>query len=107
MMSDDERQIRVIIDYISEYLPEPQSTWPKKEFERVAYCRWAANEILKSLYNNPNWTAIRVVEEFKCQMGNYIMKSKSTHFPEASIHCEYAYEVACDIEEILMAMFPY
>ena len=104
-MSDDERQVRVIIDYVSEYLPDPQPAWPKKEFERIAYSRWAANRIIKMLYDNPVSTPIRIIEEFKYQMGNYIQKS--TNYPEANVHCEYAYEVACDLEEILMAMLPY
>ena len=104
-MSDDERQIRTIIDYVEEYLPEPQATWPKVEFLRMSYSRWAANYIIKLLYNNPTHTPIRVIEDFKYQMNKYIQKS--TNHPEANVPFQYAYEVACDLEDILMAMMPY
>lgn len=104
-MSDDERQVRVIIDYASEYLPEPQPAWPKAEFERLAYSRWAVSKIVKLLYENPDKTPMRIVIEFKCQMGEYVQKT--TNYPEALKHCKYGYEVACDLEEILTAMLPF
>lgn len=35
-----------ICQYIDDYLFEPSNNWPKDEFKKRSYSRWAANEIL-------------------------------------------------------------
>lgn len=103
-MTDDERQIRTIVDYIEEYLPEPGPGWPKKEFERASYSRYAANRILQLLYEHPEWSAMRAVEEFRYTMSKYMYKP--TNYPEIHGIFQAAYDVATDLSDILMAMTP-
>lgn len=102
-MSDDERQIRAIIEYIED-IGEPEAKWPKKEFEMVSYSRWAANTILASILSHPDWTPIRAVEEFKYLMSKYLYKP--TNYLEVELIFQSAYDTATDISDILMAMIP-
>ena len=103
-MSDDERQIRIIIDYASEYLPEPQVSWPKKEFLRVSYARWAVNYILKMLGKNPEWTPMQTIEEFKNLVSPYMYLHPND--PDIDYNFRVGYEVASDLSDIIMAMLP-
>lgn len=103
-MSDEERQIRAIIEYIED-IGEPQPKWPKVEFEMVSYSKWAAEQILSSALAHPEWSPIRAVEEFK-YMVNSCMRKK-LNYPEIELIFQSAYDTATDIGDILMAMLPY
>jgi hypothetical protein len=102
-MSDDERQIRAVIEYIED-MGEPGVKWPKREFEMLSYSRWAANTILASILAHPNWTPIRATEEFKYEMSKYLYKP--TNYTDVEIIFQSAYDTATDISDILMAMIP-
>lgn len=103
-MSDDERQIRAIIEYIED-IGEPQMRWPKIDFLMVSYSKWAADKILTTILANPDVTPIRVVEEFRYNMSQ-IMHIHPEH-PEVQLTIQSAYDTATDIGDILMAMMPY
>lgn len=103
-MSYDERQIRAIIEYIED-IGEPQERWPKKEFEMVAYSKWAADTILTEALAHPDMTPVRVVEEFKYKMSKLI--HIHPEYPEVQLIFQSAYDTATDIGDILIAMLPY
>lgn len=42
-----ETALLVIQEYVDEYLSTPVLCWPKDEFDRRCYSRWAVNEILE------------------------------------------------------------
>ena len=101
MEGSDERQIRVIIDYINN-LPTPESRWPEKEFLKASYTLWAANEILVYALSDMENTPFRSVEEFKCMVGKFAQKP--TPYDDRSYIFEIAYDVATDISDILYGM---
>ena len=59
----DERAISAIEDYMFD-LFEPGRNWPKYEFNKRSYERWAAKEILKRIQQHPEIPAINLVEEY-------------------------------------------
>lgn len=100
-MSDDQRMINVIVEYIGN-LPEPTSSWPPGYFKAASYEKTAANELLAMVLAHPEWTVIRSVEEFKDMVSDFIRKA--TYYEDVTYMFEVAYEVASNISDILMAM---
>lgn len=100
-MSNDERMINIIIEYM-EGIPIPTSSWPQNKFREASYWRSSAEEILTYVLAHPDWSVIRSVEEFREMVGEFM--KKATHYEEATIIFEVAYEAALDISDILMAM---
>lgn len=72
---NDEAVIK-ILRYLEEYLFEPMKDWPKEEFERRSYERWAAYEIVESLMDNPFTTADMVIDEFIFKMISFFLLAK-------------------------------
>ena len=64
----NDEAITTIFRYLEEYLFEPMKNWPKDEFEKRSYERWAAYEIIESLMDNPFTTADMVIDEFILKM---------------------------------------
>ena len=64
----NDEAITTIFRYLEEYLFEPMKNWPKDEFEKRSYARWAASEIIESLMDNPFTTADTVISEFIVKM---------------------------------------
>ncbi len=58
----------IIFRYLEESLFEPTKDWPKEEFEKRSYERWAAYEIIESLMDHPFITADMVIDEFILKM---------------------------------------
>ena len=102
-MSDDERMIRVIMEYIND-IDEPDIGWPEIEFAKASYSRWAASEILVLALANHDWTPLRAVEEFKSMVGKCMLKP--THYTDVTEMFRIAYDTAVDISDILYAMVP-
>lgn len=98
---DETKMIHAIEEYLFD-LGEPEPGWPTKEFERVAYSRWAADEILRFVLSHLDWTPMKSVEVFKCQVGKYAQVK--TNHEDADYIFEIAYHVASDISDILYAM---
>lgn len=60
----DDTAILKTITYIEENLYEPQSNWSEYRFSQHSYARWAANEILELLINNPFARPGDLIERF-------------------------------------------
>lgn len=99
--NNDERQIRVIIDYINN-LPIPESRWPEREFLKASYALWAANEILVVALSDVDNTPLHAIEEFKCMVGKFAQKV--TPYDDRGFIFDVAYDVATDISDILYGM---
>lgn len=62
----------IVQDYIYQWLFEPNYRWPKIEFNRRTYERWAAMEILNRIKSESNGkTVAEIIEEFRVQMDAY------------------------------------
>ena len=97
----DERAISVIEDYMFD-LFEPGRNWPKYEFNKRSYERWAAKEILKRIQQHPEIPAINLVEEYVLMTDEF---SGIEHDERNdSFIFSVAHDVATDILDILRAM---
>ena len=78
---NDEAVIKVL-RYLEEYLFEPMKNWPKEEFEKRSYERWAAYEIVESLMDHPFATVDMVIDEFILKMISFahLAKEKKQQF---------------------------
>lgn len=56
------------MNYLDECLFEPRITWPKDEFNRRSYSRWAAGELLEIILDNPFKDSKDIIEGFIIQM---------------------------------------
>lgn len=101
-MTDDDRMIRVIKEYAYSYLDHLSADWPESEFKRVAYSRWAVNEILALIYLNPSWTPMRAVEEYKSMVESFYLMP--TNYKDMEEIFNIAFSVASDLSDILEAM---
>ena len=97
----DERVISAIEDYMFD-LFEPGRNWPKYEFNKRSYERWAAKEILKRIQQHPEIPAINLVEEYVLMTDEF---SGIEHDERNdSFIFSVANDVATDILDILRAM---
>ena len=97
----DSRVISVIEDYMFD-LFEPGRNWPKYEFNKRSYERWAAKEILKRIQQHPEIPAINLVEEYVLMTDEF---SGIEHDERNdSFIFSVAHDVATDILDILRAM---
>lgn len=97
----DERAIFAVKDYMFD-LFEPGPNWPKYEFSKRSYARWAAMEVLKCIQNHPDRTSTEIVEDFVRKMDEY---SGVEHDNRNDSFIFYvAHDVATDILDILRAM---
>lgn len=97
----DGRIISVIEEYMFD-LFEPGRNWPKYEFRKRSYGRWAAEEILKSIQRHPDISPMRTVEEF-VRMTDEFSGIKHDERNDSFIF-SVAHDVATDILDILRAM---
>lgn len=93
---NDEAVIK-IFRYLERYLFEPMKNWPKDEFEKRSYERWAAYEIIESLMNNPFTTADTVIDEFILKMISFAHLAK-----EQKQQFIFAIDAAENIRSLLM-----
>lgn len=63
--------IDLILNYISGCLPDPKLNWPKDEFDKRLYSKWAAYEILTAIMEGPMEPAQLTVYGFKSKMECY------------------------------------
>lgn len=97
----DERVTFAIQEYMYD-LFEPDRNWPKYEFRKRSYARWAASEILKCIQTNQNIPPMKVVEDFVQKTDEY---SGIDHDDRNDSFIFYiAHDVATDILDILRAM---
>ena len=93
----NDEAVTTIFRYLEEYLFEPMKNWPKEEFEKRSYERWAAYEIVESLIDHPFATADMVIDEFILKMifFAHLAKEKKQQFM-------FAIDVAETIQSLLM-----
>lgn len=97
----DNRVISVIEEYMVD-LFEPGRNWPKYEFRKRSYERWAAEEILSDIQHHSNMPPVLVVEEFVRRTDEF---SNIEHDERNdSFIFSVAHDVATDILDILRAM---
>ena len=100
-MTDDERMMLIIREYRAD-LGEPTYKWPDMEFEKNAYARWATDELMLFIKLHMDQPIMWSIETFKSMMARYMCRS--TNYSEANFIFEIAYEVTCDISDIIEAM---
>jgi len=64
----NDKAVTTILRYLEECLFEPTKDWPKEEFKKRSYERWAACEIVESLMDHPFTTADILIDEFIFKM---------------------------------------
>jgi len=69
--SDDTAVVTRIIDYMENGLFLPAINWPKEEFEERSYARWAADDILQRIMDNPLFPPDLIIEMYKLEMAAY------------------------------------
>lgn len=57
-----------VIRYMDVHLFKPEIWWPADIFEERSYARWAANEILRRIIDDPFAPPDLIVVEFMCKM---------------------------------------
>lgn len=62
----------IIQEYFDQWLFEPNDRWPRVEFNRRSYARWAAKEILMRVQTERNGrTVVDIIEEFRLEMDRF------------------------------------
>lgn len=91
-----EAAVLAIQEYIDEYLFEPRINWPKEEFIRRSYSRWAADEILARIENDTeHQNPLDIIEKFMNDMDRYAELSDDREsYPIFVIAREEAEEIA-------------
>lgn len=105
-MSDDQRFNNAIAEYYYMF-NDPQAHWPMLEFNRVAYARSAVSQLELYIMGHPEMSIIQAVESFKGIVGEWMClqtKYNDANFITETNCFEVAYEVACDISDILGGM---
>lgn len=96
-----QRCLDLVIEY-REDIGDPCPAWPKEDFDRVSYSRFAVDEIISLLMKNSHKTVCQVLEEFKYEMGLGCSKYIRNHENEKIF--TYGYSVAVDLLDRLSAM---
>lgn len=64
--------VEFIQEYIDQWLFEPNYRWPRLEFNRRSYERWAAYEILNRIRaETAGRKVVDIIEEFRLEMDAY------------------------------------
>lgn len=93
-----EMAAEIIQEYVDQWLFEPNYGWPKIEFIRRSYFRWAANEILNRIKTETKGrTVADIIEEFWCEMDSY---SEVNYDRDLAFIFETAKETAEDISSL-------
>jgi hypothetical protein len=94
----NDEAVTIIFRYLEECLFEPMKNWPKEEFEKRSYERWAAYEIVESLMDHPFATADTVISEFIVKMICFANLAKEQQKQQFI----FAIDVAETIQSLLM-----
>ena len=70
-MCDVDTSVAVIRSYIEKNLFNPSFSWPRDEFRKRSYQRWAAYEICSRIMDKPFNDPIVVIENFIFDMAMY------------------------------------
>jgi hypothetical protein len=86
--------IDIVQDYIYKYLFPPNIDWSPLYFKKRSYERFAANEIIRLLRENPNKQPVCVIESFIGDMRRCYQASNQREIEETF---SIAIEVGLDI----------
>ena len=92
----NDEAITMILKYLEECLFEPKRNWPRSEFDRRSYSRWAVNEILELLMDHPFTPADIVIDEFIIKMCYFSHLNK-----KGDQRFMFAIDIAEDIQSLL------
>lgn len=98
----DKQAISAIRDYMYEHLFEPDRYWPKYEFRKRSYGRWAAEEIIACIQRQPDRSPLEIVEDFVYATDIYSGIEHNDRNDSFIFHV--AHDIATDILDILRAM---
>lgn len=90
--------ISIITKYIEENFFDPQLNWPKEEFDKRSYSKWAAYEILESVMDKPFTIPIEVIDEFYLKMAMFNYAADGTNQ-------EFLFKCATDTAEEIALLF--
>ena len=94
----NDRYIFAVYDYaLDQY--EPKCAWPKDNFERYCYAKWAVDEILRYLMDRKDTHPIVVIEDFVSKMNAYSFANR-----KFSLMFSIARDIAEDILDMFRAM---
>lgn len=95
-----EMAAEMIQEYIDQWLFEPNYGWPRIEFNRRSYSRWAANEILHRVKTETKGRSVSdIIEEFRWEMDSY---SEVDYDRDLAFIFETAKETAEDIGSLFI-----
>ena len=97
MTTEDGRMLQIIREYRAN-INDPESNWPKIEFERASYSKWAVDEIIRLIMENPEVSVLATVNNYKNMMYQFA-KNTSCYHEDVKFIFELAWEVASDIED--------
>lgn len=83
------------------FYPEPQANWPEEEFERRIYGRYAIDEIMKRIMDDPFVSPVEVANSFS--MEARLLKNE-TDIPQKSSMFGAIQEAAEDLYDYLRSM---
>lgn len=90
----------IIQEYIDQWLFEPNYYWPRIEFNRRSYSRWAANEIVHRIKTETKGrTVLEIIDEFRWEMDRC---SEVDYDRDRAFIFETARETAEDIGSIFV-----
>lgn len=91
-------EILIIQRYLKYYLVEQKRSWPEAEFRHTAYARWACQELINKINDDPKTPAIFIIEKFKDDMDRY---SEMGTNPKKNIIFSIARETTKDLLELM------
>ena len=77
--------IRITKEYIWD-LPEPECTWPKRQFDQKRFAIWSANELLKRLSKPSKKDVWDLIEEVVYEMDYYSVENDLYSFMFSVAH---------------------
>ena len=85
-----EEEILLLYDYMDRYyrLPDPYDKY--SSFDKITYGRWAIEEIIQMLVDNPTYDSDQLVYEFAVTMRTLAARKRSVSF---------IFEIAADTAE--------
>lgn len=102
-MTNDGRMLSVIREYRAG-INDPEKRWPELEFDRASYSKWAVDEIITMIIENPDKSVLENVIVFKNMMRDFAC-STSCYNDNIVFIFELAWEIASDIEDIITGIY--
>lgn len=97
----NERALLTIIKALDDYMEPPRVDWTDHEKEEVTFSRWALEEILNLVWENPCTPASDIIEEFALKLEFWTLTAVNRDQKRIfGIAAETAWEFLEEIEEV-------